>query len=226
MSAVLSPLLLLAIVVCVLGSFYRIYTLVRKPVARHIAITPAARSRWGVFGFMVIETLTFRTLFKASVFTWIFGWLFHVCLLLMLIIHLRFVTIPAPKLTAWLMPHTSLISYGLVVGLVGLLIRRLAVDRVRYVSSLSDYLHVILLLFIAGVGMLMASSNSVNVYEVTLFVQGIFSSQSSSLTSNTLLALHILGVCILLVVYPFSKLFHGPLMWFNPTRSQPQRPRS
>jgi len=114
MSAVLTPLLLLAIGVCVLGSFYRLFKLIKKPVVRHIAITPAAQSRWGVLCFMVLETVTFRTLFKASVFTWIFGWLFHVCLLLILIIHLRFVAIPAPKLAAWLMPYTSIISYGLV----------------------------------------------------------------------------------------------------------------
>ena len=175
---------------------------------------------------MMLETLTFRTLFKASMVTWVFGWVFHVCLLLMLIIHLRFVMIPAPKLTALLMPHTSLISYGLILSLSGLLIRRLVVDRVRYVSSLSDFLHVILLLFIAAVGMLLAASDTVNVYEVTLFVQGLFTSGSTSLSPNLLLALHVLGACIVLLVYPFSKLFHGPLMWFNPTRSQPQRPRS
>lgn len=226
MSAILASLILLAISICILGTAYRFYKVVKAPVARHIAITPAAKSRWGVLGFMLVETITFRTLFKASVFTWLFGWLFHACLLLMFIIHLRFIRIPAPALTAWLMPYTSVVSYGLIIGLFGLLVRRLAVDRVRYVSSLSDYLHVILLMFIAGIGIVLAASNSVNVYEVTLFVQGLFSSQWAALTNNHLLFLHVLGTCVLLCVYPFSKLFHGPLMWFNPTRSQPQRPRS
>ncbi len=226
MSAVLAPLLLIAIAVCIAGIAYRIYNVLQAPVLRHIAITPAADSRWGVLWFMLIETVTFRTLFKASVPTWIFGWLFHVCLLLTIIIHGRFLSIPAPTIVAWLMPYTSIISYGLMVGLIGLFVRRLVVDRVRYISSLSDYMHLILLLVIAGAGMLLSSSDSVNVYEVTLFVQGLFSTQWPSLTQNYLLALHVLGACVLLCVYPFSKLFHGPLMWFNPTRSQPQRPRS
>lgn len=226
MSAILAPLLLLAISICIVGTAYRIYKVVKAPVSRYIGITPAAKSRWGVLGFMMVETFTFRTLFKASVFTWLFGWLFHACLFLMLIIHLRFINIPAPTLTAWLMPYTSFVSYGLIIGLVGLLARRLVLDRVRYVSSLSDYLHVILLLFIAGIGIVLAASNSVNVYELTLFVQSLFSNQWAVLTNNVLLALHVLGACALLCIYPFSKLFHGPLMWFNPTRSQPQRPRS
>jgi len=226
MSAVLSFFLILAVLVCVLGTVYRSVKLFQTPITRYIAITPTARSRWGVLGFMLIESLTFRTLFKASVLTWIFGWLFHVCLLLTLIIHLRFVSIPPPKITIWLMPYTSIVSYGLIIGLLGLLVRRLFVDRVRYVSSLSDYLHIMLILGIAGVGKFMAQSQSVNVYEVLLFVQSLFSTQSASLTPNFLLALHVLGACLLLILYPFSKLFHGPLLWFNPTRSQPQQPRS
>lgn len=226
MSAILAPLMLAAISVFLLGIAYRIYKILNTPVLRHIPITPAAKSRWGVLGFMLFETVTFKTLFKASLFTWIFAWLFHVCLLLTIIIHGRFLSIPAPMLSAWLMPYTSLISYGLIGGLIGLFIRRLVVDRVRYVSSLSDYLHVVLLLFIAGIGMLLAASNSVNVYEVTVFVQGLFSGNWPPMSRNYLLVLHVLGACALLCVYPFSKLFHGPLMWFNPTRSQPQRPRS
>lgn len=226
MSAILTPVLLMAIVVCVLGTVYRLYRVIKTPVSRPIPITPAAQSRWGVLGFMLTETLTFRTLLKASVLTWVFGWVFHLCLLLMFIIHLRFVVIPAPTLSAWLMPHASLISYGLIAGLAGLLIRRIVVDRVRYVSSLSDYLHLLLLLFIASVGVVLAAGDTVNVYEVTLFVQGLFSKGVAPLSTNVLLALHVLGACIVLLVYPFSKLFHGPLMWFNPTRSQPQRPRS
>ena len=226
MSAILTPILLLAITVCLVGSFYRLFNILKTPIARPIAITPAAKSRWGVLGFMLIETLTFRSLFKASFVTWVFGWLFHICLLFTLLIHLRFVSVPAPNLTVWLMPYTSLISYGLVLGLVGLLIRRLFVDRVRYVSSLSDYMHIILLLFIAAIGILMAARNTVNVYEVMLFVQGLFTTGSTVLATNYLLFMHVLGACVLLLIYPFSKLFHGPLLWFNPTRSQPRRPRS
>lgn len=226
MSLLIASIVTASFFVLILGSIYQIYRVLRTPVNRHVAITPAPSTRLGVIAALLFESISFRTLFKASVWTWVFGWLFHVCLLLTLIIHARFFSIPAPTVTAWLMPYTSYISLGLVVGLLGLLARRLLVARVRYVSALSDYLHLILLLIIAVAGMLTAFTDSVNVYEITLFMQGLVRGDWLSLTTNYLLVSHVLGVCLLMCLYPFSKLFHGPLMWLNPTRSSTARPRS
>ena len=226
MSSIIAPLITTSIAVLILGSIYRLYRVIRTPVDRHVAITPTPTSRSGVIVALLFESISFRTLFKASLWTWVFGWLFHVCLLLTLIIHARFIAIPPPALTAWLMPHTSFISAGLVIGLLGLFARRLVIARVRYVSAISDYLHLILLLSIAAVGIFLSSTDSVNVYELTLFIQGLFRGDWLMLAPNFLLALHIIGACALLCLYPFSKLFHGPLLWFNPTRSSTGRPRS
>ena len=226
MSATIALCISLSIAVLVLGSFYRLYRVFRTPVNRHIPISPAPSTRLGVVVAMLFETVSFRTLFRASVWTWVFGWLFHVCLLLTIIIHARFLAIPAPSLTAWLMPYTSYVSLGLVIGLVGLFARRLLVARVRYVSALSDFLHLALLLFIAIAGITLASTDSVNVYEVTVFVQGLLRGNWLNLTPNVLLVVHVLSACLLLCLYPFTKLFHGPLMWINPTRSSTDRTRT
>ena len=226
MSSLIAPILTVSFVILILGSVYRLYRILRIPIDRPVPISPAPRTRFGVAAQLLLESLTFRTLFRASIWTWFFGWLFHVCLLLTLIIHGRFLTIPAPSLTAWIMPHTTYVSIGLVTGLLGLLVRRLVLARMRYVSALSDYLHLCLLLFIALAGMLLASMDAVNVYEVTVFTQGLLKGDWQSLTPNALLAFHVLGAGTLMCLYPFSKLFHGPLMWFNPTRSSTAKTRS
>lgn len=225
MGDIIAPLIFGSIGLLIIGTLYRLVCLLRIPVQRYIAITPAQANRFGVLGYFLTEILFFPTLFRASFWTWLFGWVFHFCLALTLLIHLRFLSLTPPWLVAWLMPYTSYVSWGLVFGLFGLLARRLVIDRVRYISTLADFLHLLLILGIAGVGIVLAQSDSVNVYEVTLFVQGLFQLSPNDLSFNGLLALHVLSACLLFCVYPFSKLFHGPLSWFNPTRSQPDRAR-
>lgn len=222
----LTLVLWVSLAVCLLGTVIRLFKTAQHPVERSIVITPAPKTRWGVLWFFVVETVLFKTLFKGAWGTWVFGWLFHLCLLLMFIIHLRYLSLSPNAITLWLMPHSAWIAGGLTVGLAGLLIRRLTIDRLRYISSPSDYLHLMLLLFIAAGGVLMARWGAVNVYEVTVFVQHVLSGQWGELTLNWLLAAHILGACLVMCLYPFSKLFHGPLSWFNPTRSQTGRIRS
>jgi len=175
MSSFIAPIVTVSFIVLILGSTYRLYRVLRTPVTRHVQITPAPSTRLGVVAALTFESISFRTLFKASFWTWVFSWLFHACLLLIIIIHARFFIIPTPTLTAWLMQYSSYISLGLLVGLLGLLARRLLVGRLRYVSALSDYLHLVLLLVITMAGMLLASTqtNAVNVYELTLFMQGL-----------------------------------------------------
>ncbi len=226
MGTVLTLVLWVSLVVLLLGTVIRLVRISLHPVERSIVITPAPKTRWGVLWFFVVETVFFRTLLKGSLGTWLFGWLFHVCLLLMFLVHLRYLSPTPNSLTLWLMPHSALIASGLIVGLAGLLVRRLTIDRLRYISTLSDYLHLVLLLFIAVGGVTMARLGSVNVYEVTVFVQHVMSGQWADLTFNWVLATHVVGAGLVMCLYPFSKLFHGPLSWFNPTRSQTRRIRS
>ena len=40
-----------------------------------------------------------------------------------------------------------------------------------------------------------------------------------------MLGLHLLLVCVLMIVFPFSKLLHAPGLFFSPTRNQADNPR-
>jgi len=225
MGALIYFTILVAMGVFAVGIVYRLWKVLRTPVSSRVPITPAPATLPGVLVQLLIETVAFRTLFRASIWTWLFGWLFHVCFLLTLIIHGRFLAIPAPTLSAMLMPYTTFITAGLLFGLLGLLLRRVAVVRVRRVSSLSDYLHLLVFLVLAGSGSVMAANQSVNVYEVTVFVQGLFNGIRQPLSANFILALHVCCACAILLVFPFSKLLHGPLLWLNPTRNQADKSR-
>ena len=96
----------------------------------------------------------FAALFRASKWTWIFGWMFHVSLLLAFVRHLRYVITPDGPL-GFLWPLISLelvqssgryAGIAMVIGLLGLLGRRIFVSRVRYISAPSDYLMLILIM--------------------------------------------------------------------------------
>jgi len=220
-----ASVIVVSITVLIVGSLYRLWRVLQTPQPNRIPITPAPATRLGIIGQLLFETITFRSLLRSSVWTWVLGWSFHVSLLLTIAIHFRFFSISALPVVGTLMPYTSSISFVLVASLLGLLARRVFVDRVRYISSLSDYVHLGLLLFIAGCGMMLASSNKVNVYEVTVFVQALLKGEFEVLSMNYVFLAHTIGAGVLFCVYPFSKLFHGPLLWVNPTRSTPDKSR-
>ena len=89
---------------------------------------------------MIREVLLFESLFKSSKWTWFFGWIFHFALVLLFLRHLVYFwpgEIPAILMKTEPFKYAA---FPLIIGLLGLLGRRLFVDRVRYISAPSDYL--------------------------------------------------------------------------------------
>ena len=94
---------------------------------------------------MAREVIFFESLFKGSLWTWLFGWLFHASLALVLARHLRYFTEPVWGWVVLVQPLGILAAFGMLAGLAGLLARRVLVDRIRYISTPSDYLMLVLL---------------------------------------------------------------------------------
>jgi hypothetical protein len=92
---------------------------------------------------------------KSNKWIWVFGWLFHMGLFLVLARHLRYFTEPVWFWVNIIQPFGKYASIMMVAGLAGLLARRFLVDRVRYISTPSDYLMLVLLIGIGLSGMLM-----------------------------------------------------------------------
>jgi nitrate reductase gamma subunit len=114
---------------------------------------------------------------------------------------------------------------AMVVGLVGLWSRRFFVDRVRYISSPSDHLILVLLIAIGCSGLLMRFVFHTDVVAVKSFFLGLYAFDPRPLPSDPILLLHLLLVAILMIVFPYSKLLHAPGLFFSPSRNQVDNPR-
>lgn len=220
MSGLLAFGLYAALAVFALGLTVKIVRYARTPVPLKIPTMPAPTTRGGVVMRMLREVVLFESLFKASRWTWIFGWLFHAGLLLTLLTHLRYITEPVWWWVALIAPLGPYAGMAMVVGLAGLLARRLLVDRVRYISAPSDYLMLLLLLAIGGSGLAMRFVAHTDIVALKQFALGLIALAPAPLPAGATLLLHLALVAVLLLIFPFSKLLHAPGLFFSPSRNQ------
>jgi nitrate reductase gamma subunit len=174
---------------------------------------------------MFREVVFFESLFKATKWTWIFGWAFHFGLLLVLLRHLRYGTDPVWWWVNLIQPFGIYAGFAMALGLVGLFARRVFVDRVRYISAPSDYLMLVLLFAIAGSGLLMKFVAHTDIVSVKTFVIGLLTANPQPVPADPILLTHLGLVATLMIIFPISKLLHAPGIFFSPTRNQVDNPR-
>ena len=214
-----------ATAVLVGGLAYKIWLYQKVPAPLKIPTTPAPTTQGGVVYRLFKETVFFESLFKSNKWIWLFGWLFHFGLLLVLLRHLRYFTEPVWFWVSWLQPFGKYASWMMIVGLMGLLLRRIVVDRVRYISSPSDHLMLLLLLAIGGTGVAMTFFHPVDITTMKIFFLGLMRLDPQPLPPDLLIAVHLALVAFLMIIFPFSKLLHAPGLYFSPTRNQVDNPR-
>ena len=225
LSALFSLLFYAAFAVLVAGVVRRALIYGKTPSPLVIPTTPAPVTRAGVAGRMFREIVFFESLFKGSKWSWLFGWLFHFGMLVALIRHLRYFTDPVWGWVAMMQWIGVYAGIAMLLGLVGLLVRRAAVDRLRYISAPSDYLMLALLIGIAGSGLLMKYVWHTDIMALKAFVLGMVTFNWAPLPADPLLLLHLLLVIVLMFVFPISKLLHAPGIFFSPTRNMRDNPR-
>ena len=162
----------------------------------------------------------FASLFKANKWTWLFGWSFHLALVLLFFRHLVYFWPGEVPLILYKTEPFKYAAYPLIFGLLGLLGRRLFVDRVRYISAPSDFLMLLVFIFIASTGMIMTfANNHPNILMVKNFASGLITFNWSELPGEiiflsifflffvSLLFFLYLNYCMLQVYF-----FHLPLI--------------
>ena len=107
-----------------------------------------------------------------------------------------------------------------MLGLAGLWARRIFVERIRYISSPSDHLMLALLLGIALSGMAMKFVAPTDIIAVKAFFLGLARFKILELPADPPLLIHLALVALLMIIFPISKLLHGPGIFFSPTRTQ------
>lgn len=214
-----------ATLLLVVGVGRKIFIYARTPQPLKIPTTPAPTTGLGVVWRMIKEVVLFQSLFKSNKWIWLFGWLFHFTLLLVLLRHLRYITEPVWFWVNWIQPFGKYAAFGMLIGLGGLWARRFLVDRVRYISSPSDHLMLLLLIGIAASGLAVKYISHTDVVALKSFFLGLMVFDVQPLPADAFLLMHLSLVVVLMLVFPISKLLHAPGLFFSPSRVQIDNPR-
>ena len=225
LSNIYAVLFYFATAVLVIGLAYRIRLYARTPAPLKIPTTPAPVTRSGVVVRMTKEVVFFESLFKSNKWTWLFGWIFHFAMLLVLLRHLRYFTEPVWFWVTWVQPIGMYAGFAMLAGLAGLWLRRFAVERVRYISSPSDHLMLLLLIGIAATGLMMKYVAHTDIISLKTFVLGLIYFDWQPIPADPVLLTHLGLVLTLMIIFPFSKLLHAPGVFFSPSRNQVDNPR-
>ena len=151
---------------------------------------------------MLLEVTLFRQLFRSNKWIWLFGWVFHVALLLVLLRHLRYFTEPVWAWVALMQPFGLYAGFAMLAGLAGLWARRFLVDRVRYISAPSDHLMLALLVAIAASGLAMKYVAHTDIVALKAFFLGLMVFDWQELPADPVLLVHLALVATLMIVFP------------------------
>ncbi|MBW1615026.1 MAG: sulfate reduction electron transfer complex DsrMKJOP subunit DsrM [Deltaproteobacteria bacterium] len=204
---------------------------------------PTTRS--GVFVRMLLEVLCFRSLFRNTTmelreenklsyewekWLWLFALLFHYSFLTVLLRHLRFFLEPVPGCVKFLESIDGFLQIGLpgimisgillLAALLFLLVRRIIIPKMRYISLASDYFPLFLIIGIAITGILMR-------YFIRVDITGIKELTIGLVTFHPVIPegigglfyVHLFFVSVLIAYFPFSKLMHLGGIFMSPTRN-------
>lgn len=225
MSVLYALLFYVATALFIAGLAMKIRQYWKTPAPLKIPTTPAPVTQGGVVFRMGREVVLFESLFKSNKWIWLFGYMFHIALALVLLRHGRYFQEPIWTVTALVQPFGMYAGFAMVAGLLGLWARRIFVERIRYITNPSDHLILALLVGIGISGLGMKFVSHTDIVAVKNFFQGLMSFSIQPLPTDPLLLIHLLLVAVLMIIFPISKLLHAPGVFFSPTRNQVDNPR-
>ncbi|MDY7002051.1 MAG: sulfate reduction electron transfer complex DsrMKJOP subunit DsrM [Thermodesulfobacteriota bacterium] len=205
---------------------------------------------------MVLEVLLFRSLFRnlaaekynpdagvdvkiryaSAKWLWLFAILFHYSFLVIVVRHLRLFTEPVPIFLKPLEFFDGILQLGIptmytsdiviLLALTLLLLRRIVIPNLRYISLPADYFPLFLIMGIGVSGVLMRYFIKTNIISIKELAMGLATFQPVVPEGiGTVFYVHVFLVSILLVYFPFSKLMHLGGVFLSPTRNLPNDSR-
>ncbi len=213
----------LATLILIGGLAHKIYQYAKTPAPLKVPTMPAPLNQRGVIVRVLTEVILFRSLFRSNKWIWLFGMMFHAALWVVLLRHLRYFIEPVWGWVVLIQPFGKYGGFVMLIGLLGLLIRRLFVERIRYISGPSDYLMLILLLLIGSTGAMMSFVTRTDIVQFKAFMLSVMSFDFfnwQAIPMDNMLLLHLASVILLMIIFPFSKLLHAPGVFFSPSRNQ------
>lgn len=208
--------------VFLLGMVYRFRTWFKTPQPGKMTLFPPSDS---TFRGVLAEALFFPSLFRGDRVLWLFSWLFHATLALVLVGHIRVFTdlIDRVLLSAGMSPegidamsHYSGGVAGIILLATGLLLlfRRLTIGRVREITSVPDFLAPLLLVAIITTGDLIRFAGHFDLNETRIWAASLLTF-SPIVPQNGMFLLHLALAQLLIVFIPFSKILHFGGIFFT-----------
>jgi len=202
----------------------------------------------GVIGRMALEVLFFRSLFRntrASVtedgklayadtkWLWLAAIAFHYSFLVVLIRHLRLFTEPVPAFVGTIesldgffqvgVPAVYITSLVLLAAVSYLLVRRLFIPQIRYISLVNDYFPLFLIIGIATTGIIMRHFVKTDLISVKALAIGLVTFKPAATEVLAKISpwffVHFFFIMVLFAYFPFSKLMHAGGVFLSPTRN-------
>ncbi len=211
-------------VVFIFGMLYRImaWSKLGQP-SMTLFPQPAGGSKWGVLS----ETFFFPKLLKSDKLLWLLAWVFHVMLALIALGHLRVIIdfgfiwsamgmTPADvdQMSATLGGAAGII---ICVTTVGIILRRIMLQRVREISSGGDWFALFLILAILFTGNYMRFGAHFDLHQTREWFLGLITFSSITVPDNGMFLWHALFGQLLLIYIPFSKILHFGGIFFSHT---------
>jgi nitrate reductase gamma subunit len=218
-------LMYFAAIVLIGGLGFRVYQYAKTPAPLKIPTTPAPVTQSGVVLRMAREIVLFESLFRSNKWIWLFGIAFHGALAVVVLRHLRYFLPWMPEPLVFIQPFGVYAGFAMVGALGALWARRIIFERMRYISSPSDHLMLLLLIAIGASGLAMKFAVHTDIVAVKAFFLGLMVFNWQELPADPVLLVHLALVALLMIVFPFSKLLHVPGIFFSPTRNQVDNPR-
>ncbi len=208
-------------------------------------------TRLGVIGRVLLEVLLFRSLFrnvkhefvsrenaaprlayKASPWLWLGALAFHYSFLVVFVRHYRFFSEPTPRslqivemLDGFFQigsPTIFVSGFVLLAAATFLLLRRLLLPQLRYISLPVDYFPLFLVIGIALTGILMRyTAFRTDTAAVKNLCIGLMQFKPPAATEpiGAIFFVHLTLVSCLFAYLPYSKLSHMMGVWLSPTRN-------
>ncbi len=200
----------------------------------------------GVIGRMALEVLFFRSLFRNTKMSlkdgpkivygenkwlWLAGLVFHWSFLIVIIRHLRFFFEPVPEFILLIqsldglleiyVPVLYMTGVALLMSVTYLYLRRALIPQINYISLISDYFPLFLIMAIAITGALMRYTPlRVDIIKVKELAMGLGSFNPVVPEGiGAIFFIHLFLISVLLIYFPMSKLMHMAGIFMSPTRN-------
>ena len=202
-----------------IGMTCQILKWLKVPVPFQLTIFPAPKGSSGQVMAIGSELLFFKSLYKGDKTLWLWAWLLHVSLAMVIFGHVvgiyylmnQFTLIgltPAAS-QALSMGFGTVAGIILMVSLIALFYRRIADPEVKRLSDPADFFDLLLILSVVVTGNHMRLPGvHVDLPAIKAFMGGLLTFNPVPIPENAIFIAHFLLVNLLLIYFPFSKLVH------------------